>query len=120
MANDRLAALRRGAAAEEAVASLLLDQGWSILARNWSGAGGELDLVARDEGRVRIVEVKLRQADDPVGIECVDGKKLQKVRRAAEAWLMDYEDVVDEVCLMVALVTPRGGDYRIDLYDDPV
>lgn len=81
---------------------------------------GELDLVVRDGGRVRVVEVKLRQADDPVGLECIDGRKLAKVNRAAEAWLADYEDVVDEVCLLVALVTPRGESFHIELFDDPI
>ena len=90
-----------------------------MLARNWRGAAGELDLVVRDGGRLRFVEVKLRQPDDPVGLECVSARKLQKVRRAAEAFLQDYTDLVDEACLMVALVHGRPGDFRVHLFDDP-
>jgi putative endonuclease len=112
-------ALTTGAAAEQAVALLLAEQGWQVLARNWRGAGGELDLVVQQRGRVRFVEVKLRQADDPVGLECVDGRKLARVRRAAEAWLQDYTDLVTEACLMVALVHGEPGDLRVHLFDDP-
>ena len=101
------------------MASLLLDRGWEVLDRNWRGDGGELDLVVRDGGRLRIVEVKLRQPEDPVGLECVDHNKLARVRRAAEAWLLGYTDLVDEVCLLVAMVEPRGGGFHIELYDDP-
>ncbi len=99
-------ALTTGAAAEQAVALLLAEQGWQVLARNWRGAGGELDLVVQQRGRVRFVE-------------CVDGRKLARVRRAAEAWLQDYTDLVTEACLMVALVHGEPGDLRVHLFDDP-
>lgn len=102
------------------MASLLCGQGWSVLERNWTARTGELDLVVRDGGRLRFVEVKLRQADDPVGLECVDGRKLSKVRATAELYLADYTDLVDEACLLVALVTPRDGHLDVELFDDPV
>lgn len=101
------------------MASLLCAHGWHVLARNWSGANGELDLVVRDGGRLRFVEVKLRQPDDPVGLECIDGRKLSRCRNAAEAFLLGYDDLVEEACLMVAMVTPRGGQLEIELFDDP-
>ncbi len=102
------------------MASLLFERGWKILDRNWSGAGGELDIVVRDGGRLRIVEVKLRQEGDLAGIECVDWNKLRRVRRAAEAWLLGYEDLFDEVCLLVAMVEPTDEGFRIELFDDPI
>lgn len=93
-----------GAAAESLVADALVAQGWTVLARNWSGAGGELDLVVGRAGVLRFVEVKARAPDDPVGIEAVDGRKRRRLVRAAEAWLADHEDIVDEACFLVALV----------------
>ncbi len=48
----------------------LVRRGWTILARNWTGAGGELDIVARRAGVLAFVEVKSRaeaaELDDPV------------------------------------------------------
>ncbi len=101
------------------MALLLCEHGWDVLARNWTTKGGELDLVVRDGGRLRFVEVKPRQPDDPVGLECVDARKLGRVRHAAEAFLLGYDDLVDEMCLMVAMVTPRDGKLDIELFDDP-
>ncbi|MED5374509.1 MAG: YraN family protein [Myxococcota bacterium] len=114
------AALQSGADAESAVARLLQANGWEVLERNWRGGNGELDLIVRDRARLRLVEVKLRQPDDPVGLEAIDGRKLKKLSRAGEAWLQDYDGPVDEVCWLVALVHPGAEGYRIQLFDDPV
>jgi len=92
---DKQAALQSGADAEAAVARLLESQGWLVLARKWRGGNGELDLVVRDGFRLRIVEVKLRQAHDAFGL-------------------------VEEVCFLVALVLVGPEGWQIHLYDDPV
>ncbi len=114
-ADARRAALRLGAEAEAAVASLLEDQGWQVLARNWRGGGGELDLVVGRRGALRFVEVKARAPDDPVGgLEAVDTGKQRRLRLAARAFLAGYDDLVDEACFLVALV--EGG--QIELVDD--
>lgn len=76
---DKQAALQSGADAEAAVARLLESQGWLVLARNWRGGNGELDLVVRDGSRLRIVEVKLRQVHDSVGLDAVDGRDRKSV-----------------------------------------
>lgn len=118
-ADDRRAALLRGAEAEACVASALEDQGWNVLARNWRGEGGELDVVVERDGRLRMVEVKLRDPSDPVGIEAIDRSKQGRLRRAAEAFLVGWPDEVREVCFLVALVEPMpDGDLRITWIDD--
>ncbi len=103
-ADDRREALLLGLRAEARVAEALEEQGWRVLARNWRFQGGELDIVVAREGRLRVVEVKARAPDDPVGLEVIDARKRRHLVRAAEAFLSSYEDVVDEVCFLVALV----------------
>ena len=81
--DDRRRALRAGADAEERVASLLAADGWSVLARNWRGGGGELDVVVARGVAVRFVEVKLRDPADPLGDEAVSASKRSRLRSAA-------------------------------------
>ncbi|MCK6505338.1 YraN family protein [Myxococcota bacterium] len=100
----RRRALAQGALAERLVAERLVAGGWEILARNWRGGGGELDLVVARHGRLRMVEVKARAPDDPVGLEAIDAGKRRRLRGAAQAFLAQWEDLVDEVCFTVALV----------------
>ena len=116
----RRAAVADGEAAERFVADRLCADGWQILAHRWRGAAGELDLVVERERCLRIVEVKLRKLDDPVGLEAITGHKLARIERAAEAWLQDHDRPYDEVCLMVALVERSPGGWTVQWFDDPV
>ena len=73
-----------GQRAEEAAASWLVARGWTIVARRWRSAEGELDLVARDLELVLVaVEVKLRRtgrAGTPA--ESIDRQRLRRLRSA--------------------------------------
>ena len=91
-----------------------MDAGWSVLSRNWRGAGGELDLVVSKAARLRFVEVKTRAPDDPVGVEAVGTAKRANLIRAARAWLMQHSHDFDEMAFTVALVE----DGSIVWYDD--
>jgi len=115
---DKREALRAGLDAEKAVEAFLRSEGWTILGHRWRGAGGELDLVAIRDRRLRFVEVKYRQADDPVGLEAIDGRKFQKLERAAEAFLQDFQEF-DEACFAVAYVLRDEKAWQIEFLDDP-
>lgn len=102
----------------------LATQGWTVLARNWRGGGGELDAVVRRSGEIRFVEVKLRDLEDPLSDEAVTPSKRSKLRGAARAWLLaqgalpgapNDGEPEREVCFLVAMVDPGG---RIDWVDD--
>ena len=96
---------------------MLEREGWDVLARNWRGGGGELDIVVGRRGCIRVVEVKARAPDDPVGLEAIDARKRRKLIRAAEAWLVLYEDLVDEVSFTVALVEGDEITWVHDAFD---
>lgn len=78
---------------EAQVAKYLRKRGYTLLASQWRCRFGELDLVARDRrGTVCFVEVKLR-SDHSIGLprEFVDGRKQERLRTAAAAYLSTYE-----------------------------
>lgn len=92
--------------------------GWDILARNWRGRRGEVDLIAQDGAFLVFVEVKTRRLPAPLPSE--DQVGLDKERR--------LESLALEFCLrygltghpfrldLVAVETENFGDYRLRHY----
>jgi Holliday junction resolvase-like predicted endonuclease len=75
--------------------------------------------VAFKEGLLRFVEVKLRDPEDPVGLEALDGRKVRALRSAGEAWLQTNDLDFQEVCFAVAWVTPMESGWTVQFMDDP-
>jgi putative endonuclease len=115
--DDRRAALQWGHDAETAVCEHLIELGWRVLARNWRGAGGELDIVVRRRDAVRFVEVKARPTSSQA-LEAITSSKRTKLMRAAEAWLATCDEDFEEVAFLVALVVRSEGRCTITLIDD--
>jgi putative endonuclease len=85
-APDRREARRRGLVAEHVAAALLIVKGYRILARNYAGGGGELDLVALRGEVVAFVEVKRRDAIEAAR-DAIGARKRRRFARAARHWL---------------------------------
>jgi putative endonuclease len=84
-----------GAHGEGLAARWYTDRGYRILARNWRGAAGELDLVLGQNGLVVFCEVKTRTSDAfGTGVEAVTATKQARLRRLAAAWLAANRTVV--------------------------
>lgn len=101
---------RRG---EDAAARFLDRHGYDIVARNWTCAAGEADIIARDGDAVVFVEVKTRSSCDyGMPAEAVDEKKRDRYERIAALFLQGY-DVVDvpvrfDIVSIVALSSDRA------------
>ncbi len=66
--------------------------GWDIVARNWKGFGGEVDLIAYDGPFLVFVEVKTRRSPTSrPGEESVDWKKERKLDELAFDFLVRHE-----------------------------
>ncbi|MCM3746026.1 YraN family protein [Paenibacillus pasadenensis] len=80
---------RSGEIAENAVAEWMLEQGYKIAERNWRCRQGELDLIAWDNGRLVVVEVRSARAGSRFGtaLEALHSRKQQKVRLVASVYV---------------------------------
>jgi putative endonuclease len=100
---------RRG---EEAAARHLIRRGWRILARNWRGGGGEIDLVAERRGLVAICEVKRRGRAEALE-EPLTAAQRNRIVRAAAAFLGGRADLgAAEVRFDLLLVGPGRSRVR--------
>ena len=90
-------------------------QGFTVLARQWKTAGGELDLVLVDCDTIVFCEVKVRTSDafgSP--LESVTHRKQQRVRTAAFSYLrMEEHPLRPNVRFDVASV--RGS--KVEIYE---
>ena len=75
-----------GRSAERAAERMLRRAGLVILARNWRGAGGELDLAALEDETLVFVEVKARRAGFPGDRPVVARAQSRRNSRAARAF----------------------------------
>jgi putative endonuclease len=91
-----------GRAAEQLAATWLERHGFIILDRNWRTRWCELDIVARRNNIIHVVEVKYRQRlDFGSGFEYITPDKMGRLRRAALMWLKAYGQI--------------GAAYQIDI-----
>lgn len=71
---------------EDAAAEFLRQSGYEVLCRRVRLGGVEVDLVAKKEGKLVLVEVKARRAGDLTqALESVDSRKKSRLRRAARS-----------------------------------
>lgn len=82
----RLFTVMRGRNAEWLALVFLLAKGYRPLARRFSAAGGEIDLIVRRGRTVAFVEVKIR-AEMGQALVSIDAAKRRRIGRAARAWM---------------------------------
>lgn len=108
----------------EALAALALERrGMLVVARNWRCAGGEIDIVARDQETWVFVEVKLRGANAyGTPEEAVTARKSERLLRSAEAYLIEQglDDAAWRVDVVAIELAPSGRVQRLSIYEDAV
>ncbi len=98
---------RRG---EEAAAAHRAARGYAVLARNWRGRGGELDIVCQRRGTLVFAEVKTRTAGQmATPHDALTPAKRRNLARAAGEWRTAH-DAWDRPCRfdLLAVVEDRG------------
>jgi putative endonuclease len=87
-----------GARGERLAAAWYVENGYTVVARNWRCDIGEIDLIARRGRELVIAEVKTRVSTRfGVPAEAVGFAKQRKLRRLAAAWLAATDARYDEV-----------------------
>ncbi|MFC7763527.1 YraN family protein [Catellatospora bangladeshensis] len=99
-----------GAWGERLAAAHLLAAGMVLLDRNWRGAAGEIDIIARDGDAVVFCEVKTRRsATYGTPAEAVARAKVRRLRQLAAQWLAITGVRPSEVRFDVVSVYARRG-----------
>lgn len=101
---------------EQLAARFLETAGYRIIARNWRGSRGELDIVADHHGTTVIVEVKTRSTrafGHP--FEAVTPRKLRALRRLAGEWCAQAQTGRRGIRLdVIAVIGGIDGPARIE------
>ena len=106
-----------GTDGENKAAEFLLQNGHSILARNYKHGKCEIDIISSHEGMTVFTEVKTRNTDYfGYPEEAVDKKKRKKIRRAAEEYL--FENKID-TAVRFDIISIVNEDGRLKVHHIP-
>jgi len=104
-----------GQAAERRVQDWLEQQGLSLVARNWRGRRGELDLVMRDGPILAIIEVRARPGRAHAEIRAtVNDRKSRCIANAVREYLAE-SGLGDSIPVRGDVVTVSSGPGRPEL-----
>ena len=108
-----------GKKGEEIAARYLKSKGYTIIARNWYCDRREIDIIARQNDQIVIVEVKSREGDyfeEPW--EAVSTTKIRNLVEAADAWLIQQEVNLEARFDVISIVFSDDGNYELTHFED--
>lgn len=98
-----------GRGGENAAEGYLISLGAEILERNYKVPTGEIDIIARMDGRIVFVEVKARFGSRyGTPGDAITPQKKQRVRRAAEMYLKAHGGTAQPVRFDAVLISEEG------------
>ena len=105
-----------GKCGEDRACKYLLENGFQVVARNFSCRLGEIDIVATKDLQLCFIEVKTRTSVH-FGLPCqsVNGKKQMHMKKAAEFYRMSqpgYADFCPQMDIIEILFLPNGKFIR--------
>ncbi len=105
---SRQKAQKFGFRGEWLAAVMFMLKGYRILARNYRGGGGEIDLIVQRGSVVAFVEVKSRP-DATAALFAIDNRKLEQVAKAARQWLTSSHEPSGLTLRFDAVLVARGS-----------
>ena len=98
-----------GEIAENHAAQLLKKNGYKVLEKNFRNKVGEIDIIAQEEDTLVFVEVKARRSRKfGLPAEAVNARKLYKIRRVGEYYLMTHPDSPQKQRIDVVAIEVQG------------
>ena len=103
---------------EDLAASYLEKQGYEILERDWKSGHHDLDIVARDENTLVIVEVKTRKSGDYGEPEIAVGRYKQRMLIWAADAYVRYKNLDVDVRFDIISVVITDSEPEIEHIED--
>lgn len=108
-----------GALGEQIAVDYLIERGYQIIERNWSNGHKEIDIVAKDDDTIVIVEVKTRRSTCLVEPEtAVDVFKQRNLIWAANSFVNRFQYDNDIRFDIISIVIDRNNEKRIEHIED--
>lgn len=98
---------------EQAAADFLISSGFTLIEKNFTCRGGELDLIMQDQQTLVFVEVKYRQdLQHGHAAEMVTPNKIKKLIKTAQYWMMikGYSPYTTDFRFDVIAIHNHGGE----------
>ncbi|OXA89452.1 YraN family protein [Flavobacterium hercynium] len=107
-----------GKKGEELAVAYLLEEGYTILERNWTYRKAEIDIIAQKEAVLAVIEVKTRSSID-FGLpqDFVKPKKIQLLVKAVNAYV-NYRDIDLDVRFDIIAVQKNGESFAVEHLTD--
>lgn len=111
--------LRRGEYGEKVAFSYLKQKGYEVIGRNYRSDYGEIDLIARKDGVLSFVEVKLRDKTCLYsGAEAVTKQKQEKIIQTALHFLQQHPSGLQPRFDVVQITLLEGDQLSIQLIEN--
>lgn len=102
-----------GKLAEDLAVSFLENKGYQIITRNFRYQKAEIDIIAKVENLIVIVEVKARKSDAFISPqEAVNKNKIRLIISATDYYLQE-NDELSEVRFDIITITKNGKEFNI-------
>ncbi len=104
-----------GQSAEDMAEQMLRKKGYRIIQRNFRVAGGELDLIADDQGILVFIEVKARRGQHFGGAPyAITTRKKQQIIKLASCYL-SQRDLINQNCRFDAILVVGTNEHSPQL-----
>ena len=108
-----------GNEAEDLALAFLTNKGYEIITRNYRYLKAEIDIIAKKNNTLCIIEVKARSSGTLIAPEdAVNKKKIRLIISAADAFVQEYEGDYDIRFDIITIISNSNGNFNISHIKD--